>query len=372
VEGISNYDDFIKLEATWNGVVEKSTVDTPFLTFQWLNRWWQSYGLKNKMLILLVRDSAGIAGIAPLMITRVHRWGVPLKAVTFMANYHTNRAGFIINGDRVAVVGAIISYLNEHCRMIDAYVFDFLQEGAESQVALSGNAAGQKLRWLKTDTVKSPYIPIAGSWAAYVASLSKKWRRKINDTKRHFDGLGNVSIERFIDKDIDSAFNDLLKVSRATWQYENGTAIASTDRDTAMYRALALDMAKLGLLRLWILKIEGVPIAFMYAIERSNKLFALKIGFNKEYSRVSPGVFLSAHVIKECFDRKLTEFEWLGSNDEYKLKWTPLVRQHVQHRIYNHTLFGTAAYMLDELVRAGKSALSRRFPVIREAKALHE
>jgi len=361
IEVVGNYEAFMSLESGWNKLVEKSGAGIPFLTFQWLNCWWQSYGAGNQMLIVIAKDGGEIVGIAPLMITKVRRWGIALRAVTFMANYHTNRMDFIITGDKNVVISAMLDHIKKNYKGIDAYLLDFLVDGSESDAAVTGILAGKNLRGAKANSIISPFIKINGNWENYVSSLSKKWKRKISDTGKRFARLEN-GIVKYTDSEIDKAFGDLLAVSKTTWQYDNGTAIASTKQDTAMYYSLAKAMSEKNCLRLWILKINELPVAFMYAIEYANKLFALKIGFNKEYAQESPGVFLSAHVIRECFNNKLDEFDWLGENNDYKMKWTPLCRQHVQHRIYNNTLLGNAAYVTENMVRAGKEQLARWRP----------
>ncbi len=349
IETVTSFEGFLQLEPVWNGVLEKSDVHIPFLTFQWLKGWWQSYGEGNEMLILLAKEDGRITGIAPCMLTLEHRCGIPLRTLRFMANYHTNRFDFIVNGDKKAVVTAMLDHLAVHYRNIDTYLFDFLQHGCESELLLANLLDGKNKKRAKLNSILSPYIQIAQSWEAYWPSLSKRWRRKISDTSKLFARNGDGTIIKYTGAEIDKAFDELLTVSRKTWQYENGTAIASTEKDITLYYSIARDMAKNGMLRLWILKIDALPVAFLYAIEYANKLFAMKIGFNQEYSHFSPGVFLSTHVIKECFDHKLAEFDWLGENNDYKMKWTSLCRQHVRHRVYNTTLAGLALYYAENL-----------------------
>ena len=97
VKVIDSFDGFQKLEPIWNDLLCRSDIDIPFMTFEWFSCWWQAFTGEEKPFILLVKENGRIVGIAPLMETKIrYRKFLQVKAITFIANKHTSRAGLIL------------------------------------------------------------------------------------------------------------------------------------------------------------------------------------------------------------------------------------------------------------------------------------
>ena len=78
VEVVSNRESFQRLEPVWNRLFEESETELPFLSYEWMRAWWESFGetgrgKEGKQLhILVVRDAEGGRCECPRAATRRH------------------------------------------------------------------------------------------------------------------------------------------------------------------------------------------------------------------------------------------------------------------------------------------------------------
>ena len=71
IQLIDNIDRWEEIRHEWNDIIlENMDFFNPFLSFEWLSSWWEVFGEKRKLSILIAKSSDDIVGIAPLMISK--------------------------------------------------------------------------------------------------------------------------------------------------------------------------------------------------------------------------------------------------------------------------------------------------------------
>jgi CelD/BcsL family acetyltransferase involved in cellulose biosynthesis len=127
---------FATLEQEWNELYHDSPLVTPFQSWAWLYSWWQSYGKRYELQLILVRSGDGLLiGILPLMLER--------------------RRGF----RRLLFVGTGAS----------DYLDVLAREGREAEVAEAGaRALGQIGAWQVADLHQ--LRPASAAWG-----ISEQW-----------------------------------------------------------------------------------------------------------------------------------------------------------------------------------------------------
>ncbi len=91
-----------------------------------------------------------------------------------------------------------------------------------------------------------------------------------------------------------------------------------------------------GTLRIGLLDLEGVPIAFDFNLVCRETMHNFKLGFRKEHANISPGILLKSFVLQSLFNskEKLKEYDFMGISESYKLNWSKQVRQHCRVTVY--------------------------------------
>jgi CelD/BcsL family acetyltransferase involved in cellulose biosynthesis len=347
IEVVDTYDRFLKLVHIWNNLLSQTDVDFPFLTFEWVDCWLRSYGKNSTLLIILVKDNDEIIGVAPFMILKLKLRGITTKAITFLANYHTNRFGLILYKHKKDATERILKFIKHSAYKFDLLLLNFIANDSDTDMMLNQVLKENKYHFIKKTCQASPYIPINGEWESYLKTKSQNFRHKLNRTKNNFERLGTYEIVKYTNNNVTKALAELLVISRLTWKNKKNTAIVSNPENTDFYSALAHKAAHKGWLNIWILKHNQTPIAFAYNLEYKNKIFALKIGFDERLARLSPSEFLNTRAIKDCFESKKNEYDWLGESLPFKLKWTSFCREHSKYLIFNNTAYGRFLHFLE-------------------------
>ena len=114
------------------------------------------------------------------------------------------------------------------------------------------------------------------------------------------------------------------------------------------------------MLRLFFLRVNGRPIAMVYALEDGDTCYLLKGGYDPAYRRHSPGTLLLHAVVSHCFAAGLSRIEFHGGAQPYKLLWTNSVHEQTRFEAFQPTSAGWLRWATLAYIRpAAKHMLSR-------------
>ena len=82
----------------------------------------------------------------------------------------------------------------------------------------------------------------------------------------------------------------------------------------------------------------------------STKSYLLKTDFDQDYDDIGPGILLFSYVVKKVFKKSQVECDFLGEDDDYKLRWTSNCREHTKYYIFGNTLKGKLLYYFEATV----------------------
>jgi CelD/BcsL family acetyltransferase involved in cellulose biosynthesis len=155
---------------------------------------------------------------------------------------------------------------------------------------------------------------------------------------------------------------EVVAVSRKSWKFKAHTSILDDEESVRFFTVLAERMASKGWLTIWMLKLDGKPIAYQYALTYKGRVYGLKIDFDDDYRQMAPSKFLQRHIIQQCFSRQMKEFDLLGEKEAYKMDFTTSYREHIKYMVFGNTPCGKALYALER----HKMAIGRLFPQRKE------
>ena len=339
IEVIDTFDTFCGLENVWNELLSKSDIDIPFMTFEYLCFWWKLYGSAQQPLILVVKDAGAIVAVAPLMRKKIIWRGLPVTAITFLANYHSMRTGLIVAHEKENLFTLIFDYVRQHY-LFDMFSFDLFIKNTATDRLLRAALGTTHMKYVAMQGELSPYIAVAGDWAAYEESRSKKFLKNIKYRNNLFARDGGYEITDFSGEHIEESLQMVMQVSQKTAQYAQKTAIVNSSDSTTYHTALARMAAQSGWLRISGLRHKGVFIAFEFKLLYKKTVYLLKVGFDTAYARFAPGTILLRHSIQGSFSEKYQEFNFLGKNEPHKMEWTSSLRENQKYWIFNDTAYG--------------------------------
>jgi CelD/BcsL family acetyltransferase involved in cellulose biosynthesis len=342
-EIIDTFEGFSRIADLWNDALCRSDTDFPFMTHEWFSCCLQSCLQFAGLMVVLVRQHGQIVGIAPLMQKRGKIGAIPARQVALIGSDHRFKNSFILTRQDPAILKTVYNTVKEACKY-DIFNLNMIPVQSRMHAAVRDFSDGSGIRCYETPDDTSPYIHIEHSWEDYLKTRSGRLRQKMNYVSRLFRKAGQYEVVRYQRDAPDRALAELEHISRHSWKYRAGTAIISKEDNLRFFRCLTRTAAALGWLQFWVLKIEGKPVAFAYNLEYKGRTYALKIEFDERYRHLSPSEFLYTHAIKDSFQRGLKEYDWLGTIQPYKMKWTSLSRPHSRFLLFNDALYGDLLY----------------------------
>jgi CelD/BcsL family acetyltransferase involved in cellulose biosynthesis len=327
VETVSEYAAFLDLEPQWNDAVARAGIPHPFLRHEWVRTWWDCFGAGKRLHILVVKADGRIIAIAPLMRESTQMYGIPVRKICFLQNDHTPRTDFIV-AERAADAGrAIWNALRNDRDRWDLLQLNQLPRDSATRDAFSSLAhasGGTTGIWRSGD---SPYLELSGTWDTYFNGLSAKFRSNIRNRMSRLTKLGEPTLEVLRDGDaIRQACDDAWRLENSGWKRDAGTAITSDPAVHAFYTQLADRATRSGWLRLLFLNVGGRRIATSYGAIFQDRLFLFKTGYDPEYATCSPFKLLTYFAVRHAYEEGLTEVDFLGDSEPWKLEWTATTR----------------------------------------------
>jgi CelD/BcsL family acetyltransferase involved in cellulose biosynthesis len=303
------------LAGEWDDLVER-TGGLPWLRPGWIDAWWNAFGDGSLHIVATRGEDGRLTGVLPLIERR--------GSVRSTTNWHTPEFGAVAaSGDASDLIEGVLS---SRPRRIALSWLDETKPGYPECARLA-RAHGYRL--LARTIERSPYIDTSMDWERYEAGLSGKLLRELRRRRRRLESRGELAFEVTGGKEgrLDELLAEGFRIEAAGWKGERGLAIDSQPTTRDFYRKVARWAAARGWLRLAFLRLDGKPFAFDFALEENGIHYLLKTGYDPGLRAEAPGQLLRLLMIRRAFDEGLESYEFLGTDEPWKLEWTEAVRE---------------------------------------------
>jgi CelD/BcsL family acetyltransferase involved in cellulose biosynthesis len=331
-DAVERHSAIATLAAEWEALAER--VDAPpFVRPGWIEAWMGAFS-SARPAILATRTEGRLTGVLPLL----RRHG----ALTSPTNWHTPAFGALVDG-RGAARALAEALLAERAACTDLSHLDATDPLIEEVRNAAGGAGRRTIERL---VARQPYVDLSGGFDAYEATLPRKHRKEVGRLRRRLAAEGTVSFE-FADgsERLDALLEEGFAIEGSGWKADQGSAIVSRPDTLRFYTDIARWAAAGGWLRLAFLRLDGRAIAFDMCIEAAGATYVLKGGFDASYRRLGPGVVLTHESLARAFERDLASYEFLGSDDAYKLSWTTTARERVRLQTFSQSPLGVVHHV---------------------------
>lgn len=360
VEEVGDPARFAGLEGEWNELLASSAREMPFLRHEWLRTWWKHFGVGSQLAVFLVRRGGRLVLALPLFAERSRCLGLPLTTLRSTSNEHSFRFDLILAQGEESAVDALWQHLAARGGWHLIQLRDVVWPGADAgRLADVARKAGHPTGvWL---SYESPFLPIAGNFAAYDSSLHSKFRSNLRNRSRRISTLGPVSFEAVAEPERAGTLLPAgLELEGSGWKREAGSAIAADPTLTAFYTEWADIAARSGWLRLHFLRVAERAVAFDYSLRYGRTLYCLKMGYDPEFAPFSAGQLLKERILERAFAEGCDEYDFLGPTMEAKADWRPQVRRHAWLFLYNRDALSRLAHLEKFRLRPFAKGLLRR------------
>jgi len=289
----------------------------------------------GRLAVHVLRRDGEIAAIVPL--ERRGRWA---RVWSSFDNDHAPACEFPLSTSADAAA-AVVEHLLEAA---DVVVLRPLSTTSPHYHALRAAASRLDVPLRAGPTGGDTFLRL-GQWEDFAARIPSKLRSSIRARLAGLERSGRVEFRRLDGgPDLLPTLERCFRVEESGWKGASGSPIRSRDDTRRFYCELAQRASALGQLALYVLEVDGTPVAFRYALRCAGRLDSLKTGYLPAWARYAPGVlskFLMAR--REIAEGRVRTMHF-GAPSADKLRWASGVLELGTLRLYGRSGRGRVAY----------------------------
>jgi CelD/BcsL family acetyltransferase involved in cellulose biosynthesis len=299
---------FDSLASLWTDPNQRLNWSSIFILPAWLKVWWQEFKPRAELYLSTVRQGEKIIGIAPLMVE-------DRKASLLGSVDVCDYLDFVV---APGVENDFFSVLLNDLTQKGVTHLDLKSLRPDSTVLtnLVGLAQSRKYEVLCQPEDVSLELDLPSTWEEYLAILTAKQRHEVRRKLRRLWEAGKVDYHIIEDSPaVNNAMDTFLKMF--TESREDKAAFLTSQRES-FFRSLADTMAKDGLLRLGILKLDSIPTAMIICFDYNDCIYLYNSGYDIQYNSLSVGLLSKVLCIKESIEKGKKKFDFLKGDETYK------------------------------------------------------
>lgn len=314
---INSLEQLAPYRMAWNALLQRTCRATFFQTYDWLELYWRHFGEGQRLRVLVVTSCGEPIGIVPLC-ERVEHFRVgQLRVLTYPLDHWGTWYGPIGPNVAAAMLMAM-RYLRQ-----SETDWDLLELRWTSTARCDRGRTQRAMRTVGFQPQRAAFqlasaIDLTGSWEDYWQSRTSKWRNNLLRTSRRLDGMGHVQFIRHRPApaamgDGDPAwgiYDACVHIASQSWQGRaaDGTTLSSP-RVKAFLRDAHAAAARLGMVDVNLLTVDGRPAAFAYNYHHDGRVQGLRTGFDPAASSAGAGSVILRDVIRDSFSRGDTHYD---------------------------------------------------------------
>jgi CelD/BcsL family acetyltransferase involved in cellulose biosynthesis len=373
VTAITSEEEFIAMGDVWNDVVDRVPAATVFLRHEWFEAAWAWRKRNSSLLCLAAYQDGTLIGILPLVIT-IHARGLYVeRRLEFLTVPDTQMCDVIAALDSRAIVArAFAEELQRRRADWDVLHFDYLPDGSISGKELTEELEKRGFRSRTQGAGRNQFVALSGTWAEYHGTRSRRFKKANNLIANRLKKAGEVQIDWLQPGTEDAAAAGLaleaaIRISAHSWKRETGNSLGDPGPQ-AFIRSLSRHALRQGWLSLWILSLNGEPLAMEYQLVANASVHALRSDFVESSAEISPGSHLNRHLLENLFERELNRYYMGPGENAYKARWTSEGEPLHRIDVYGQTLRGRIAALRDLTVKPWYRRLRDRMMALRTTR----
>ncbi len=214
---------------------------------------------------------------------------------------------------------------------------------------------GTSIRWSLKQSRESASFDCTGDERAPTGKL----RRNLRRLRKQINEYGELRIEVVVNSEqLNDAYEQFLAIEASGWKGagDEAPAISANPALQGFYQALLSPSIAGFAPQINLLWCNDICIAAQFGIRTDACLSLLKIGYNEEYARFSPGYLLLESILDKTPELGINTLS-LVTSPPWAQRWHPDIEPVWQLNHYNSSTIGTALHKFDGIKQVVKSRL---------------
>jgi hypothetical protein len=350
-------EDFFHSSEKWFDLLERSSADRLFMSWEWMSSWWKVYAdpsMHLKLVVAIDKDSGVLLGIAPIYLTELKVKGVlKIKRLQFIGNcwngkpaIRTELLEFIVDQQyQTDVVNLLWSHISEEIDW-DEFAFKDL---------LINSATFEKIQYLSskktfelriTDRYLNYHLILGSDFTSYLKSLSQNTRRRIFNKRKELNKSDGIKFLPDPFSDIESGLAELNRLHQARWH-----KLVFSNQGWKFHRRLIELISSKAAVQFSSIYHHNNVISIQYNFLLNNQKYNIQAGFDTDFNSKLPlGYLHFGFEIEHCYDQNIEKYHFLageGKNTDYKKQLTDNGTEIVDCILIRHPVLRLLYYLND-------------------------
>ena len=317
--------DFHNNKVLWDTLIEHSGADRLFLSWSWMNQWWQDHKTPQCTLcIFALYSGKTLLGVAPLYIERdtyvrgllrTRRLQFIGKRLSYSSGIRSEYMGFIVHQSyEQPVMERLLDAIAREPSWSELALFD-VDETSSLYKALPHWAAARAYHKRHEQAGPTYVVDCRKRLADYLASLGSNTRLKLYNRRKVLEQKGRVELVPLTEVTWQTLIDSVLHWHQGRW-----SKCVFGNSSMAFLRAVTSMPA---LRDSSLLMLDGVPVSVMVNVRAGKTVYNIQLAFNDDLDkRISMGTLHLGYVIEQMFlDPAVERFDLLigkGKHSNYK------------------------------------------------------
>jgi CelD/BcsL family acetyltransferase involved in cellulose biosynthesis len=318
VQELHSLPDLLQHEEEWEALLQAAPNGSFFSSPDWVTSWIEAFWTQRAIRFFLLRREGTLVGLAPFVEDGSGDLGCR-RSLSFPVNAQSHLCDVLVReGECGPVARALLSHLDP--KRSDFRVrLRHLDTSSDLARMLSETARPLGLSTHEHVRTEWPFALLGSSWSEYLLGRDPHTRSELRRKRRRIEGAGVVQVRcSSSPAQCRAAFEDVLHVESRSWKEDNRTSLLAERGVSEFYQALAQRCAPKGRFRIYVLHLDGTPIAHAFGVEFRQAYLVLKTSYDLGYRELSPGQVLMTHVMEDSLKRGLRVFDFLGEASPWK------------------------------------------------------
>jgi len=336
IQQIKTREQFQELESEWDAFLLNTQTPSPFLSWDYLDVWWDVYGDKGfDVKLYIIRDSQGkLTGAIPLMISQKGAFAgarSKFRHLAFMGGVGDLAGESLelpaLRGHEISVGKAAAGLISETFKgQWDVLYLFLVPHDSRSTNAMIRDLAYAGVPVKTVSSLPSPILPITSSWDDHMQSRSAKTRANVRRTRNR--AIKNQDMKELkVGEDVpfEQAYEELVRLADLRWG-SAGSQAFHTPEFVDFHWKLAPRYMKKGMLSFNLIELDGQYAGAVYDFIFDQKKWGYQIPWDPAFRSSSVGNLLNVLSLKGAFDQGLREIDFLPGESGGKNIWAKYAR----------------------------------------------
>jgi CelD/BcsL family acetyltransferase involved in cellulose biosynthesis len=336
IETIGDVPTFEQLAPEWSALLADCEADGLFLTWEWMFTWWKHLTGDCKLQITTLRKDGRLIAIAPLALRPASVQQLPpVAALQFLGSgvAGSDYLDLIVRrGHEAEAVRALAERMSGAGRALAL----MRMRPAGPAATLVERMQQQGWHTWQGQREMCPFVSLRGqSFETYLASLGSEhryaFRRKLGRIERRYTCSFDLVRSEAERKD---ALAILFALHELRWNPRGEPGAFSTPALREFHDEVTRLALAAGWLRLWVLRLDGKPVAALYGFLRQGTFYFYQAGFDPAFARDSVGLVMLGVAVRGAMEDGAEELDLLHGTERYKAHWANATRELVRVELH--------------------------------------